>query len=816
MCLASMPLNKAMPINPHLKIPACPPPRLLTSYPGALFPLFLLVVFLLFSMAWGSGAQAQEECSGSAVCNAEILPASRSPGLRTSYELSFVTPEEISGLTESIVMELHQDIRVPQTIDPAGVRIEYRKGNDRALGAAADVSLTNEGNPNRPTTIKLTHEMKIGDSLVDVPPGAEVTITFTREAGIANPTEGGAFFWRVGVGAGDTLVDANHPDRLVRQAFRQASVDGSDMGLLVDRMVALSKEEIGRGQKLTATGRGYLDGFTLTVWRDANINGQRDGDETVLCQTLVREDGVGSCTLTVSVPPFVAAFGECVDADTIDCNFINAAVGSGGSSIVTGKGTRRIFDSGQVVELVGRIRVDTVQGPGGNIRLEVIDFPAGVITSVTIGRVPAEIEQFTVGPSGRLSFKVPVPNDASLGRQYLRVELLRRDNGEVYAREIIVDIDRPHAVVRMVPQTAVANQRVALSGERFSAVDGTSISEVLVDSFAVDSSRIDSGSGSIAVASNGTWAGSLALPVIEATTTPGIHTIRVKDSLGRAGSVEFTVPARKVTVAPEWGRPGGIVRVSGRGFPGRNDEGSNLAIRIFYDSSEGLTQVPAETDIHGNFTQDIRIPLMTSAPSSNLVRVEFDDDQGVTVATTVAHELPGPVLELGPASGPPGTTVTLSGSGFRSFVPVAQVRFGSIDVSPGTMVMTDTNGKFATEFTVPGLEAGIQIVRATAADLEASATFELTPSGVVPGAALPAARALEGLGHRLVTVFHFNNDTKEWTFFDPELEEYNTLEFVVAGETYLILVSETTEAMLNGRRHQLSCLGGNCWNQIVW
>ena len=119
-------------------------------------------------------------------------------------------------------------------------------------------------------------------------------------------------------------------------------------------------------------------------------------------------------------------------------------------------------------------------------------------------------------------------------------------------------------------------------------------------------------------------------------------------------------------------------------------------------------------------------------------------------------------------------------------------------------------------FMVPGLEVGQHTLRVTVAGVTASSVFDITVPGVTPGAPTPVAEALEDLGDRLVRVFQFNNDTKRWTFYDPELGELNTLSFMVVGETYLVLVGETTEVVLNGKMRNLTCLGGNCWNQIVW
>ena len=38
----------------------------------------------------------------------------------------------------------------------------------------------------------------------------------------------------------------------------------------------------------------------------------------------------------------------------------------------------------------------------------------------------------------------------------------------------------------------------------------------------------------------------------------------------------------------------------------------------------------------------------------------------------------------------------------------------------------------------------------------------------------------------------------------------------ITGESYLLQVSATTEVILNNKTRNLTCVGGNCWNQIVW
>ena len=790
---------------------------LVTSIGRSLIGLCLFFLLVPYVSFFGGPSRLVEaaNCTGDAVCEPTIRATSRSPATRTGYEVTFVTPVEIEPLTGSIVLVLDEDIRVPGSINSSRVRVQYRLADERVGGSASDVSLSDQDNPRRPTTINIAHRLRRIHSQIAIPSGALVTVTLSKEAGIANPTEGGSYTWKVGMGSGGRNVNANHPESGVREAFRLAAAEGEDTGLLVNKEVQLSRQEASRGQSVTVTARGYREGRTLTVWRDANLDGQRDPRERVLCEVVVASNGTGRCDNTVSVPPFVGAFGECMDVSALNCNFINAAAAAGGSSIIIGKGSDLIYEADQVLELVGRIVAETVQGPGGKIRLEVIDFPAGVITAIEIGGVAADFEPLTVGTSGRLFFNVPVPNGVRLGRQYLRVDLVRRDNGEVFSYELIIDISQPITEVQVVPETVLANQRVSLSGKGFSEIDGTSINEVQFGGFMIDPSRVNGGEDVIDVARDGSWSGSLDLPIIEATTMMGTHELRVRDSLGRTGSVEVTVPPRDITLTPVWGRPGSLFTVNGTGFPSRNDHGSTVVVRITYDSSNGSTTTSTETDFKGNFTQDIQIPLKTAAPSSNVVRVEFDDDTGITVATIVKQEVPAPVLQLSQEAGPPGSLVTLTGTGYRHYAPVESAMFADIDVIPGNGEATDADGEFSFDFLVPGLEVGQHTLRVSVAGVTVSSVFDITLQGVTSGTATPVALALENLGDRLKRVFNFSNETKEWTFYDPELGDSNTLSFMIAGETYLVLVDEDTKTVLNGKAHNLTCLGSNCWNQIV-
>ena len=163
----------------------------------------------------------------------------------------------------------------------------------------------------------------------------------------------------------------------------------------------------------------------------------------------------------------------------------------------------------------------------------------------------------------------------------------------------------------------------------------------------------------------------------------------------------------------------------------------------------------------------------------------------------------------------PGQTVTVTGTGFVGYVPVQSVTVGGLEAFAGGWVLTDPEGKFTVDVTVPGLNPGRQPVVATVGGWTASSYLFIDPNAVVD-TATPAAQAWAGVTVPGLVVWHFDNESQKWRFYDPTLPEFSDLEFMETGKVYLVQVGATTTATLNGQPRSLTCVNGNCWNVILW
>ena len=141
---------------------------------------------------------------------------------------------------------------------------------------------------------------------------------------------------------------------------------------------------------------------------------------------------------------------------------------------------------------------------------------------------------------------------------------------------------------------------------------------------------------------------------------------------------------------------------------------------------------------------------------------------------------------------------------------------GTTDVTPKPRPLTDEQGNLEMEFLLPGVTMGQQPVVLRVGEDVAPATVTIVKSGQPSGNTTPVAEAVANLGDAFVRLFHFDNDTKSWSFYDPAAGDASTKQFLVTGQVYWILVRYDVEALLNGKTRTLSCVGDNCWNLVVW
>ena len=176
---------------------------------------------------------------------------------------------------------------------------------------------------------------------------------------------------------------------------------------------------------------------------------------------------------------------------------------------------------------------------------------------------------------------------------------------------------------------------------------------------------------------------------------------------------------------------------------------------------------------------------------------------------------PRGALTFNAATVKPGNAVTITGTEFAGYVPLQSVRIAGIEALTGVQVLTDHQGNFSVDLTVPTVGEGKQTVVVIVGGETATGSL-VVDANTVANSPVPVGRAMAGLGSNLIVVWHYDSGTKAWRFYDPSMNDFNNLVEMVAGEVYLVQVGATTKATLNDKTRILTCYQGNCWNMIVW
>ncbi|MDW8120667.1 MAG: hypothetical protein RMK40_08510, partial [Chloroflexota bacterium] len=281
----------------------------------------------------------------------------------------------------------------------------------------------------------------------------------------------------------------------------------------------------------------------------------------------------------------------------------------------------------------------------------------------------------------------------------------------------------------------------------------------------------------------------------------------------------YTVPARSITLSPTSGGRGSAITVRGTGF------GAGLTVTFNYgptgtSADPVIPGVSATADSAGAFTAVITVPAGAPIPSTNFVRAS----DGVVAATAV-HTVPDATVSLSASSGAPGTSLTVSGSGFAPFSQV-RIAFGAPPGEQGATeipllpaVITDATGSFSASVTVPGLAPGVTPVFVLAGDLDGvggvapadarSALFTITARPTTIADLIAPIRAQITRG---TAIWTWDPGRQEWLFFDPADPAGSTLRELVRGQGYWIRVDADTTWTVAGNTYTLR----RGWNLIGW
>ena len=763
------------------------------------------------------------------------------PGKNSWYTLNYNINSVFNGGLDTMTIKL-EGFGVPSSIGTSGIALEVTEPAsdsefDRGLTTATSDGLTTaranmeESFTFNPASVAVDGK-EIVLTLPDVRPEAELTkksfdagsnfkVIVYQSAGVSNPTKANVYGGEKGTANSDREIFVSFGGSDVSSMYLTSGA-GVKTGVRVPRVVQLDEEDGGLGDVITATALGFQNSVTLHFFLDkpdakGNVNGMLDAGEDILCTDVeTSSDHIGTCEFTVATPTFSRGM-----------NYVNAVDGNG-NEVDDSKGGDNDF------ELKASISVSPAGGaPGEIMQVQLVSFPTGSgISRIALsgdnicgGNVPSPSRDEvvscssmgfgSVGSQGTKSIGVTVPNWAVAGVQQLKVWAGGEDDDHK------VTIVGPRIIP--TPQTVVANQRVSLVGSGFSpsselgddTAESREESSISIGGYPIPWTKVNDGRN-VQVDDGGNWSASLDLPLVEATTGSGDRTIRITDSKGRTGAINVALADRNFDITPPEGRVGTLAVVRGMGYPSKNDEGHSFTVDVIYKVQEGATaRVSVVPDASGRFEVQLRIPTTASIPSTNQVEVTFGHEAGGTSVTeNKQHFVPEGIIELSATSGGPGTVVTLSGEGFKTYVPVESVKIGTIEITPAPKPNTDANGMMSFEVLIPGLDVGIQTVEVKVGGTTSSTGFTVTESGLHPGNIVEVAMGLEDLGDNFVNIWHFNNDLKTWSFYDGD--EGSDLTHLITGETYLLQVKSTVEVILNRDTRSVTCVGSNCWNQIVW
>ena len=263
--------------------------------------------------------------------------------------------------------------------------------------------------------------------------------------------------------------------------------------------------------------------------------------------------------------------------------------------------------------------------------------------------------------------------------------------------------------IGIAPTSGTVDTIVVVTGKGFLAT-----STII---FTYDGATVTTTPTAVTSDANGSFSGSFKVPA----GSSGSHVIKASDGTN-SNTLNFSTSA-SASVTPTSGPVGTAVAAKGSGFKG------NGTVTITYNGAQIAT---ATSNGLGNFSATINIPPSSTGPH-NLVVSDSSNSQPFVFTITATPKDPSPV------SGPIGTSVSASGSGFAANKALS-VTFDSAPLTLTPVSTTDANGTFNVSFKIPTSKSGNHTIVITDGTTSNNYTFKIDATApAAPVLSTPAA-----------------------------------------------------------------------------
>ncbi|MBM3131552.1 MAG: hypothetical protein FJZ95_00765 [Chloroflexi bacterium] len=667
-----------------------------------------------------------------------------------------------------------------------------------------------------------------------------MTITFTQLAGIKNP--------QVSTHAGDAT------SYTATVATSVESTPVASAAYTINNWISATPMTLAKGQVVTIVGGGFKPGSTAetplgggaamgvaTVGSDGTFTMTAFGTGSAAAITVIDGSGRSASTAAVTVLPNVTVTPTAgtvgssvtimgynfsgtpsvvigstawtmtktnVDADAdlgvddwIMSGAVPAALSGGAKTIsitdtVSGKVTTASFTVTSQEVTVN----PATAAPGGQITVSGIGFApnatGGIIRAVTLG-LTTIASNIPTDSTGAFSAVASVPSGAAPGNLTLMVTIAgttKTGNMTVTPRAITVN-----------PTSGPKGTMVTLSGGGFAYASpaNDTVSSVL---FGATPWNVAAYGGGTTVALD--TEGNITPTTLEVGNfSTGVNTITVTDEATTGSAIgQFTITVPACTFEPTSAVRGDAITVRGTGW---------------LPTALGLVQIYLDINNDNVFTE----VMATASPDANgTIYAQFTVPSNVTPNTTIRFKgqdlkgnasVPGTLIvpaarvEVNPTSEAVGSPITVKGAGFLPLTGVSAVTMGGVTLIAGKAVVTDAQGRFTVEATVPGLAVGGQAVSATVGTATATTSFTIVAGGA---AAVSPATATSTIASQLMIMWTFDAATQTWKVYDPAPGATSDITSMTVGQGYWIKVSEDCTMTYGNKTYNLK----QGWNLPGW